>query len=247
MSTRGPQRAEAARALEALVAFHGEIDGAVALLAERQGGRLRCGRGCFACCLDGLSVRPIEAERIRRRQATLLREEAPHPSGGCAFLDAEGACRIYDDRPSVCRSQGLPLRVLFEDEAGEIAEQRDICPLNLDGGPPLDQLDEDDCWLVGPHELRLASLDALFLSAMEPGHLDGHLDGRRDEVEADRAEDDDQARRVPLRSLFRASGARPSGTLEAASEAPPSPSDHPEAPCSLRASSPERSRPTRSR
>jgi Fe-S-cluster containining protein len=173
---------ERREALEALLALHGEIDEAAAEVAERLAGRLRCARGCSDCCVDDLRVWPIEAERIRRRHASLLREGDPHPVGGCAFLDDEGACRIYADRPSVCRSQGLPLRVIFEDERGEVAERRDICPLNLEGLPALDRLSEEDCWLVGPYELRLAALDARF-SGRPP-------------------EDDGETTRVALRSLF---------------------------------------------
>jgi len=104
-------------------------------------------------------VTRVEAERIRARHGDLLATATPHPVGACAFLDADGACRIYADRPLVCRSQGLPLRILFEDESGEIEERRDICPLNLEGGPPLAALAEDDCWLVGIHELRLTAID----------------------------------------------------------------------------------------
>ena len=48
---------------------------------------------------------------------------------------------------------------MFEDEAEEIEERRDICPLNLEGGPPLEALPEAQCWLVGVHELRLAAID----------------------------------------------------------------------------------------
>lgn len=179
-------------AFEALLDLHRRIDEAVVDLAARQAGRLRCTRGCSSCCLDELSVRPVEAERIRRRQATLLRDARPHPPGACAFLDGFGACRIYEDRPAVCRSQGLPLRLLFEDERDEIVEHRDICPLNLEGGPPLAQLDEQDCWLIGPHELQLAEIDARFLAGASPA-ADVDEDGRGDDEEV----------RVPLRSLFR--------------------------------------------
>ena len=156
-------------AFEALFDLHREIDTAAAAVARRLGDRLRCARGCAACCIDDLTVRPIEAERIRRRHPDLLRDSEPHPPGACAFLDGEGACRVYADRPSVCRSQGLPLRILYEDEAGEIAEHRDICPLNIAGGAPLERLGEDDCWLVGPFELRLATLDARFVGDEKNG------------------------------------------------------------------------------
>jgi Fe-S-cluster containining protein len=144
--------------LAALDELLAEIDQQAARIAARHGARLRCGRGCAACCLDDLTVNAVEAESIRRRYSELLERAAPHPTGACAFLDGQGACRIYRDRPAVCRTQGLPLRVLFEDEDDEIAERRDICPLNLEGGPALDELAEDDCWLIGPVELQLAEL-----------------------------------------------------------------------------------------
>lgn len=147
------------RALAALVALHVEVDREARSLAARHAGRLQCRRGCHACCLDGLTVTRIEAERIRRAHPALLATGTPHPVGACAFLDAQGACRIYAERPLVCRTQGLPLRVVFENEAEELEERRDICPLNLPGGPPLDVLAESDCWLVGLYELRLASID----------------------------------------------------------------------------------------
>jgi Fe-S-cluster containining protein len=138
--------------------LHAEIDRQAARIARRHGARLRCGRGCAACCLDDLTVSAAEAELIRRKHPRLLERATPHPTGACAFLDGQGAWRIYAERPSVCRTQGLPLRVLFEDENDEIAERRDICPLNLVGGPALDELAEDDCWLIGPVELELAEL-----------------------------------------------------------------------------------------
>ena len=38
-------------------------------------------------------------------------------------------------------------------------EGRDICELNLAGGPPLDALAEEDCWLIGPFELELGQME----------------------------------------------------------------------------------------
>ncbi|TDJ17510.1 MAG: YkgJ family cysteine cluster protein [Deltaproteobacteria bacterium] len=169
------QDTELERALTALHSLHAEVDERAAELAVRHVGRLRCGRGCSACCIDDLSVLEIEAERIRRGHARLLASGTAGPSGACAFLDAEGACRIYADRPYVCRTQGLPLRWFSESPSGEIQEQRDICELNLDG-PPIEGLDADDVWLIGPYEGRLAALQ------------DG-LDGGK-------------SQRVSLRSLF---------------------------------------------
>jgi hypothetical protein len=99
----------------------------------------------------------IEAALIAERHHALLDGDAPHPEGACAFLDLddEGSCRIYEDRPYVCRTQGLPLRWLDRDEDGEAFEARDICPLNVDG-TPLEELPSDALWTLGPFEQRLA-------------------------------------------------------------------------------------------
>ena len=139
--------------------LHDELDAACAALAARHRARLHCGRGCNACCVDGLSVFEVEAERIRRRHPDLLREGAPHPPGACAFLGDAGECRVYAERPYVCRTQGLPLRWIEEDERGEPVERRDICPLNSDG-EPIESLPPHDCWELGPVEARLAELEA---------------------------------------------------------------------------------------
>jgi Fe-S-cluster containining protein len=175
-----------ARALAALYDFHREVDGAAARLALKHRARLQCRRGCAACCVDDLSVFEIEAERIRRAQPDLLRDGVPHAAGACAFLGENAECRIYEDRPYVCRTQGLPLR-WFDDSNGEssgaVVERRDICPLN-DTGVPLVELPDADCWLLGPAEARLAELAAGESEEPDPG-------GARPGV------------RVALRSLFR--------------------------------------------
>ena len=154
-------------------ALHADVDRAVRPLTVLHGARLACRLGCSACCVDELTVFPVEAERIRAHHGALLAEGAPHQVGACAFLDDVGACRIYADRPYVCRTQGLPLRWLDEVD-GETVELRDICELN-DAGPPLEELDEASCWTLGPFEERLAEL-----VASAPGG----------------------GQRVPLRSLF---------------------------------------------
>jgi Fe-S-cluster containining protein len=119
--------------------------------------RLRCGRGCSSCCVDGLTVYDVEADNIRRNHAELLERDAPGPEGACAFLDSDGACRIYESRPYVCRTQGLPLRWLEEVDDETVVEMRDVCPLN-DEGVPVEELEEEDCWTIGPAEERLARL-----------------------------------------------------------------------------------------
>jgi uncharacterized protein len=156
---------------------HAVVDELVAPIVVAHGARLRCRSGCHDCCSDGLSVFAIEAAVIERHHRTLLDEGTAAPSGGCAFLDEAGACRIYEHRPYVCRTQGLPLRWLEER-----AEVRDVCPLNSEGGPPLEELPVEQCWTLGPIEERLSS---------QQGSIDGGA-----------------GQRVALRSLFASSSQR---------------------------------------
>ena len=167
-------------AMDELLQLHRDVDEAAGDLARRHAARLRCGRGCDACCVDGISVFEIEAARIRRGNEALLATAAPHAEGACAFLDGEGACRIYEDRPYVCRTQGLPLRWFDRSEDGATVELRDICPLNDDPDLPLETLPADDCWTIGLYESRLAALQT----------------------------DDPAAPRVLLRDLFAVAGDR---------------------------------------
>ncbi len=140
--------------LSALARLHAEVDARAARVAELHGARLQCKRGCSDCCVDGISVFPVEAARIRAEHAELLASGVPHPVGACAFLDSEGACRIYAVRPYVCRTQGLPLRWIDDEREVEL---RDICPLN-EPGEPLEELAESACWTLGATEAQLAEL-----------------------------------------------------------------------------------------
>ncbi|MCU0576148.1 MAG: YkgJ family cysteine cluster protein [Desulfobacterota bacterium] len=162
--------------MNALEEIHREVDDAARELFAFHRDRLHCAQGCTRCCRDDISVFEVEAETIRFHYTGLLDQSLPHTRGACAFLDAAGACRIYPHRPYVCRTQGLPLRWLDESAGGDTVEMRDICPVN-ESGPAVETLPVDQCWTIGPVELRLASLQIL-VSGMEMV-------------------------RVPLRALFR--------------------------------------------
>ena len=150
--------------LSAVAALHEAIDGQAGRLARRHTARLQCRLGCAGCCKDALTVLEVEAALIAERHPEVL-TQAPHPDGACAFLDAAGACRVYESRPYVCRTQGLPLRwieqALADDGVLEVFEYRDICPLNdapPHNEPPLEILEAEDFWTIGPTEEKLLAL-----------------------------------------------------------------------------------------
>ncbi len=163
--------------LPTLQAMYEQLAELTGRLDEVHAGRLHCGKRCFSCCVDDITVFEIEAENIRRNHSGLLQSEAPHATGACAFLDEAGACRIYDSRPYVCRTQGYPLRWLDENADGTIVELRDVCPQNDTAGP-IEDIPVEDCWTIGPFEEFLAQLQA--------------------------TADNDLLKRVSLRSLFAA-------------------------------------------
>ena len=146
--------------LNAVDLLHRTVDLQARMLSRQHADRLQCRMGCSGCCKDDLTVFEVEAALIQARHADVL-AQAPHPEGACAFLDEAGACRIYADRPYVCRTQGLPLRwieqSLADDGVMEVFEYRDICHLN-DSDPPIETLDGEAFWTIGPTEEQLVDL-----------------------------------------------------------------------------------------
>ena len=137
---------------ERLLQIRERLDREVENLEARHAERLRCASGCADCCVDELTVFEVEARAIREHYPELLANGTPHAPGKCAFLDEQQSCRIYEQRPYVCRTQGLPLRWTVEG-----GEMRDICPRN-ETDEPIIELAESDCWTLGPYEWELAQL-----------------------------------------------------------------------------------------
>lgn len=151
------------RARDMIATLHAIVDELTAPLQQRHADRLQCQRGCSGCCLDGLTVFEVEAAHITHQAKDSLRGAQAAPQGQCAFLDAQGACRIYANRPYVCRTQGLPLRWVEEDAVTlEVTEYRDICPLNIEEDRPLELLDKEELWSIGPIEGKLAELQGAY-------------------------------------------------------------------------------------
>ena len=118
-----------------------QVDRMAAELSARYASHLVCRAGCSGCCGHHLSVFPVEGEAIReavaalpaevrarvRAQARAVEErEARGQEAGCPML-IEDRCAIYDARPVICRTQGLPLLLGIEEGEADV----DFCPLNF--------------------------------------------------------------------------------------------------------------------
>lgn len=108
------------------------VDALCDAIGARLEGHLACRKGCDACCLH-LSLFPVEAvavaqavKNLPKLQQQKLRERAknaPH-DGPCPLLE-DHVCLIYQARPMICRTHGLP--ILSHIEGGS---QVDFCPEN---------------------------------------------------------------------------------------------------------------------
>jgi Fe-S-cluster containining protein len=93
-----------------------KVDAFFARVADRHGTDMQCSSGCSDCCHVRLTITGIEAAAIRSSVATwpspARRQLTPTgPANHCAALDAAGRCKIYEARPLVCRSHGVPIRL----------------------------------------------------------------------------------------------------------------------------------------
>ena len=106
-------------------------------IAEKHPTQMECKQGCSKCCQTDISVFEIESERItdwfsgltiENQEELKLLWGTPQQVGYCTFLYKD-QCTIYEARPLICRTQGLPLFVASENVL-------DYCPLNFKAGDP---------------------------------------------------------------------------------------------------------------
>jgi hypothetical protein len=126
-----------------------KVDAFFTRVLSRHGEEMRCGSGCSDCCRARLTVTGVEAAAIREGLEALEDEArerlgeqviAGDPSA-CAALQGDGRCAIYEHRPLVCRSHGLPIRL----SARRALPVIDACPKNFASGGPASA--DPDCVL----------------------------------------------------------------------------------------------------
>jgi len=149
--------------------FIEHVDQLSSKIQTRYSKHLNCRAGCAGCCHHHLSVFAVEAEetraaiealpipirsRVEERAREVIKREAQGAPVACPLL-IDNRCSIYESRPLICRTQGLPL--LIEAEDGE--QEVDFCPLNFTEPGAIDDLDEDHLAPLDALNLRLALLN----------------------------------------------------------------------------------------
>lgn len=129
---------------------------------------INCKLGCHTCCKLS-SVLSLEAMAMRQavdvldvRLRKLIRRQAAEASSEFCPLLHEGLCLIYEHRPLICRTHGLPVAYVdYERQCIEIS----ACPLNFPADFPLQ---EEQLFYMDELNLRLRQLnDALGLGEAE--------------------------------------------------------------------------------
>jgi uncharacterized protein len=125
---------------EHLVTLRARVDAHFDAAVARTPTAFTCQAGCDRCCHQRFSVFEVEAAPIREALAALeqanpaarsrIRAQAHDREATACALLVDGRCSVYEQRPLICRSHGLPVAVPDPDDPrGPLAV--DHCPLNF--------------------------------------------------------------------------------------------------------------------
>ena len=121
---------------------------------------MKCSSGCSSCCQSRFSIFAGEALLIAdwfssksTEEQDEIRNRWKEKAGprDCAFLRNQ-QCTIYPARPTICRTQGAPLKA---------EDQTDCCPLNFKNGSALPESPRD--WIDLERLAILQSIAEQFL------------------------------------------------------------------------------------
>ena len=142
------------------------LDSFAGQLAARHGKHIVCAPGCAGCCRQILELLPVEFYYL---QAAVRKLSLPKPAPAaeaCPLLD-DGLCLLYEYRPVICRTHGMPLLM---EAAGR--QWVDCCPENFTSAR-LRDLSGDSLLHLERVNLLLVSINHVFAAAR------GHDAGQR--------------------------------------------------------------------
>lgn len=109
------------------------VDALCATIIAALGEQITCSSGCSSCCTS-ITVFPVEAAAMREALQHLpdqlaeeiLRHISEHAEGERCPLLFHHRCLLYEARPIICRTHGLPIIYTTDGQ-----QSSDCCPLNL--------------------------------------------------------------------------------------------------------------------
>jgi uncharacterized protein len=142
-----------------------DIDALSLSLEKTHAKHLNCKKGCDLCCM-AISVFPIEYYAIKAELEKLKLPSLPIPKDNaqCRFL-VDHSCSIYQSRPVICRTHGLPLVYMSMDtDEYELS----LCELNFTNFD-FEEFDEENTFPMDRINSRLYQLNKHFVSEFEGG------------------------------------------------------------------------------
>lgn len=124
---------------------------------------LQCRPSCDGCCMS-FTLFPIEAEIIRlayeklnAEEKSIAEQQAGKQNDQCPFL-IRSKCCIYPSRPLICRTHGLP--IAYIDEENETIEVS-ACQVNF---PDDMSFEREGLLFMDPFNAKLAEINQEFAS-----------------------------------------------------------------------------------
>ncbi len=169
--------------LKPLVGLQTNTSGFFNQFQQKYQANMQCQMGCSQCCHVELSIFEVEAAAIvdwvknldqQKKQELLqllqLPEQTPKDpkKKACTFLKKD-KCTIYEARPIICRTQGLPLQYKKQKDKNNTQIFVDVCPLNF---TKKDSFPEQKEWLDLD---RLNSLQSIAENFYQKGDKQGEI------------------------------------------------------------------------
>lgn len=150
---------------ESYIELRNEIDELSEKLENNHRKHMMCKAGCDLCCMD-YSVFPIEFEfilsELKKKAKPEINTKAKEED--CIFLN-DHKCSIYDARPIICRTHGLPLLYTNENDEWELS----ACELNFTDFP-FEEFSEENTYPQDKFNSKLFLLNKDFISASGQKH-----------------------------------------------------------------------------
>jgi len=143
------------------------VDALCASIAANLGKQITCSAGCSSCCTS-ITVFPVEASALRvalkslptAQAEEIIRYVSEHARGERCPLLLHHRCLLYEARPIICRTHGLPIIYTTDGQRSS-----DCCPHNLTeteslSGTSVIDLDKLNTLLVAVNSIYLSQTDS---------------------------------------------------------------------------------------
>ena len=133
-----------------------EVDKQCDYLGNLHSDKMVCREGCDSCCMN-FGLLAVEFYSIAEALKGEKPEKGVGDEGGCPFL-VDHRCTIYSHRPIICRSHGLPILQMGEEDWDLSA-----CHLNFTDIEE-DYFTENNCYRQDLFNSKLYLVNRTFLS-----------------------------------------------------------------------------------